>query len=120
MSILAFSGALWGGDVPGWHRSGNAKQDFEISLDRETRRNGNASGMIECLKTRSTGLGTLEQDFAPDEYYGQRIRLTAWVMGLNSGSVMMFLRVDGHFGEVLAFDNTQNRAPHGTFDWRKQ
>ena len=117
--FLWIVGGVSAGDVPGWRRVGNARQDFEISLDRETRRRGNASGRLECIVKRSTGIGTLEQDFTPEAYLGQRIRLTAWLKGENAGRAMLFMRTENDSGQVLEFGNTQDHAFHGTFEWRK-
>jgi len=107
------------GDVPGWHRVGSAREDFDIRIDREVHHSGNASGRLDCLKKHSSGTGSLEQDFRPDEYFGQRIRVRAWIKGENAGSVIIFVRVDGHEGQILDFGNTQNHAAGGTFDWRQ-
>ena len=112
------AGLAYADDVPGWHRVGSAREDFEIRLDREVHHGGTASGMLECTKKRSKGTGTLEQDFRPEEYSGRRIRMRAWIKGEDAGRVMIYIRSEGPSGEILDFANTQLHAGHGTFDWR--
>ena len=118
--FLIMTFVLRSADMPGWRRVGNDREHFDIALDRDVRHGGAGSGRLECNVKKTNGTGTLEQDFRPDEYFGKRIRVGAWIKGEDSGEALLFLRVDGHNGEVLDFDNTRSRNLHGTFDWQRR
>jgi len=106
-------------DVPGWHRVGSAREDFDIRLDSEVRHGGNSSGLLECIGKNSQGTGTLEQDFQAEEYLGMRVRMSAWVRGETAGNVLIYIRAENTAGQVISYANSQAHAAHGTFDWRK-
>src|SRR5262249_2277926 len=107
-------------DVPGWRRVGSAREDFEIFLDREIHHTGGASGRVECLQKSSRGTGTLEQDFAPGDYLGKRIPMSAWVRGEKAGQVLIFIRSENDAGQIVTFGNSFAHLGQGTFDWRRQ
>jgi hypothetical protein len=118
--LLSLASTALPADIPGWALRGEAPRDFEASLDRDTRHGGNASAVIWALAKHPRGFGGLLQFFRPDEYAGRRIRLSAWVKGLDVRLATIWMRVDGPSGEMLAFDNRRERVDNGTFDWRKQ
>ena len=106
--------------IPGWHRSGSNGTEYEFSLDREVRHGGHASATIRCPKKRCGGFASLEQWIQADAFMGYRLRLTAWVKSTAPGPVRIWMRVDGKQAQVLAFDNMDNRAKSGAFDWTEQ
>lgn len=104
--------------VPGWYLAGNDPRSFEISLDREEKHGGLQSATIRCL-SRSSGFGTLMQDFRADQYRGRRVRLSAWVMAEAAALANIWMRVDG-MDTTVGFDNMDSRPMRGSFPWRKQ
>src|SRR5204863_2793905 len=60
------------------------------------------------------------QTIKADEYLGQRVRLSAWVKAGDAGKPRIWMRIDGQNGEVLAFDNMDNRSKRGSFNWQLQ
>ena len=119
VTALVLAGTAVAGDVPGWRRVGSAREDFEIFVDRDIRHGGAAAGRIECVRKRSKGTGTLEQDFRADEYRNRRIRMSAWVRAESAGRALIFIRSENAAGQVISFGNSGNQAGRGT-DWRKQ
>ena len=106
--------------IVGWHPSGSNGKEYEFSLDHEVVHGGHASATIRCPKKRCSGFATLEQWIQADAFLGRRLRLTAWVKSTASGPVRIWMRVDGNQAELLAFDNMDNRAKRGAFDWTQQ
>lgn len=106
--------------VPGWTLSGSNRKAYEALLDRETFHGGAASAMIRCRQKSCAGFGALLQSIQTDEYSGQRVRLSGWVKAEKGGQPRLWMRVDGEHGEMLTFDNMDNRAKNGPFDWRRQ
>jgi len=79
---------------------------------------GKASAHIKFIGSRADGFGTLMQVFKADDYYGKRVRLSAWMKTRDAESANLWLRVDGPKG-TLGFDNMQDRAVNGTSRWKK-
>ena len=102
----------------GWILAGSDPDAYEVGTDAATAHGGNASGFIRAKANPSNGFGTLMQMFKADEYRGRRLRLTAFVKAedvLNWAGLWM--RLDGHEGQKLGFDNMQARPIKGTTDW---
>src|SRR5437899_1645772 len=98
------------GPVPGWHLSGTNTRSFVIGLDSDTAHGGRASGTLRCIQKRCKGFGTLAQTIRADQYRGSRVRLSAWVQASKAVRPRLWMRVDGIWSEMLAFDNVDDRA----------
>lgn len=58
------------------------------------------------------------QSFAPEDYLGKRVKLTAFIKSEDVKSwAGMWMRVDGNSNFSLSFDNMYKRAIKGTIDW---
>jgi hypothetical protein len=105
--------------VPGWKAAGSNPKAFEMRVDRETFHAGGASAVMRCRSKHCSGFGTLMQVIRSDEYVGQRVRLSGWVMATNGARARLWMRIDGEHGEMLQFDNMNSRAKSGPFEWRE-
>jgi hypothetical protein len=108
-------------DAPrGWFPAGSRPRDYLMSVDRAVAHGGNASASLRSVVAGPTGFGTLMQTFKAEVYRGKRVRMSGYV---RSQGVMnwagLWMRVDGTHGELLAFDNMEDRAIKGTSDWQK-
>lgn len=103
----------------GWLVAGSRPQDYSMRLDRSVMRAGKPSATIEAIALQPSGFGTLMQQIAADGYRGRRVRLSGDVRVREVPQwAALWMRVDGPGGEVLGFDNAQDRAAHGTADWQ--
>ncbi len=106
--------------IPGWFPAGSNPNDYTMARDRNTTHGGKASAYVKSIVPRPGGFGTLMQSFKADAYCSRRVRLSGF---LRSEDVRnwagLWMRVDGAKGEVLAFDNMQDRAVKGTTDWTR-
>lgn len=92
----------------GWRLQGSAPADDAVALP--------AAGVATLKARRSdpAGFGTLMQDFAAEEVRGKRLRLGATIEGRGvRGWSGLWMPVDGPRGEILAFDNKQDRPITG-------
>jgi hypothetical protein len=108
------------GPVPGWFLSGMNSRAYEIAIDTQVFHGGEASATIHCSQRRCSSFGTLMQTIQADPYIGHCVHLSAWVKATKVGSPRLWMRIDGTSGEQLAFDNMDNRAKSGPFEWRSQ
>jgi len=102
----------------GWFLAGSFPADYTTHTDTEHAHGGKESALLAASAASPRGFGTLMQDFAPKEFLGKRVRLSAWVKSEGvSDWAGVWMRVDGRAGGSLAFDNMQSRPIKGTTDW---
>jgi hypothetical protein len=104
---------------PGWSVAGTHPAEYEMGLDRATRRSGVASASLRGKTPTADGFGTLLQEIDAAHHRGRRVRLSGYAKAAGvAGWAGLWMRVDGPQG-VLAFDNMQSRPIKGTADWRR-
>jgi hypothetical protein len=123
--VLLSTGALAGSAaeetaVPtGWSVAGSHPAEYEMGLDRVTRRSGKSSAVLRGRTPTAAGFGTLMQQLDAADYRGRRVRLSGFSKAVAvAGWAGLWMRVDGPQG-VLAFDNMQSRPIKGTADWKR-
>jgi AraC-like DNA-binding protein len=104
----------------GWMPSGSDPQDYEMGVDYVVVHQGKASGYIASKNDRARGFATMMQVFKATNYKGNRLRLSGFVKTEDVAEwAGLWMRVDGEYGEILAFDNMQNRPIKGTTNWNQ-
>lgn len=104
--------------IKGWFLAGSQKDAYKIGLEKSSERNGEVAYLKSIAK--SNGFGTIMQTFIPDDYLGKRVKLTAFIKSEDVKSwAGMWFRVDGAKGNVLSFDNMQDRPIKGTTGWKQ-
>ena len=106
----------------GWVKAGSHPAEYDMGVDRTIRREGRAIAFIKGTATEFHGFGTIMQTAAPGEYRGKRLRFSADVKSekVQSGWAGLWLRIDGtRAGELLGFDNMQQRPLKGNTDWTR-
>lgn len=113
--------AGWAAAAPpaGWFVAGNAPKDYEFGTDSTVGSDGGKAAYIKAIAPNPSGFGTLMQNVAPDNYVGQRVRLSAMMRTKDAGRAQLWLRIDGGDQKVLGFDNMDSRPVRGTTDWQK-
>ena len=111
-------------DLPaGWIKAGSHPTEYDMGIDTTTRHeSGKASGFIKATAAELHGFGTLMQMAEPGEYRSKRVRFSGYVKSekVQSGWAGLWFRIDGpKQGEVLGFDNMQQRPIKGTTDWTR-
>jgi hypothetical protein len=80
------------------------------------------SAYVKSLEPSVDGFGGMMQTTSADDFVGKRVRLSGWIKteDANAGGGHLWLRVDGQTrGEMLQFDNMDNRPAKGTSDWQE-
>ena len=119
--VLGTSVAVGGETPKGWLAAGSNPKDYDMSIDRSISHSGKASASLKSVVSNTDGFGTLMQMFKADAFRGKRVRMSGYVMSKEVKDwAGLWLRVDGsQGGEILAFDNMQDRPIKGTTDWAK-
>jgi beta-lactamase regulating signal transducer with metallopeptidase domain len=112
----------WIVHVDDWSLSGNGPQNYEIGKDFKIFYIEPSSYYLFSKIESTEDFGTIMKTMLPGDYLGKRIRMSAFIKTENIyGWAGMWMRVDGKSGpgQVLAFDNMQNRPIKGTTPWQK-
>lgn len=104
--------------IKGWILSGSQPYNYEMKADGKIFHTGSKSGLL-CSKTAvgEDQFATMMQSFSSDRWKGKRIKLTCFLKTENVQKCGMWCRIDNHSGDVIQFDNMENRAISGTNDW---
>ncbi|MES2697522.1 MAG: hypothetical protein V4773_28915 [Verrucomicrobiota bacterium] len=106
----------------GWNKNGSKPGSYVVGVDTLQTWGGMPSAYVESLKAGGDGFGGMMQTTSAENFEGQRVRLSGWVKteDANNGGGHLWLRVDGQqSGQMLQFDNMNNRAVKGTADWQE-
>lgn len=111
--------------ITGWYPSESAP-DYEVIIDPNERHSGTRCSSLRSLVAKPKSFGNITQSFAPDEYFGHRLRMSAWVKTrLTGGKAQLWLRVDtgedwkSNNVKPGKFDNMDDRPIKGDTDWTK-
>jgi hypothetical protein len=101
---------------PGWFATGNAKDNYDMGTQLGDLGPGDNNAYIRAVKD-SKGFGGMMQVVSAEAYRNQRVRLSGYLKTKDAGWAGLWMRVDGA-SRGIAFDNMQDRAPHGNSDWQ--
>ena len=107
-------------NVEGWSLTGSRPDAYQVRCDEVF-----TDCAIPILRTRSGtdepfGMGSLTHFEPATKWRGMRVRLKGELKGSGiDGWAALWMRIDGADGQVLAFDNMQDRPLRGTsgFGW---
>lgn len=123
----------------GWFAAGTRPGDYEFGVDEQASarsRDRFLTGKQESYQGRNlqlaersafirgkpqatpAGFATLMQSISAESWRGKRVRLTAKVRTRGVQRAQMWMRVDGHNRQVLAFDSMSQRPITGSRPWR--
>lgn len=107
----------------GWFPSTTAT-DYEAGIDTNEKHSGTRCAYLKSLASAPKQFGNLTQAFAPDEYFGKRLKMSAWVKTelKNQGKAQLWLRIDADNskkGPIKPehFDNMGERPIQGSTNW---
>lgn len=118
--------ALVSFDLPeGWIKAGDKPDSYLMDLDDTLQRGDHAVLTIKSIEGAAEGFGTLMQNASPEQYLGQRVRMSGYLKTRNVATwAGLWFRVDNkEAGQFLSFDNMHDGKPDrsikGTTDWTK-
>jgi hypothetical protein len=98
--------------------AGSRPASYESQQDPAVTLDGSPSFNLRSIEAVPEGFGTVMQTISPTDYLGRRIRLSGWMRSRDvAGWSGLWMRIDGHAGSTLAFDNMQTRPVKGTTEW---
>lgn len=111
------------GAPAGWRKNGSKPDAFEVGVDANHSWGGMPSAYAKSVSADAqNAFAGMMQTTAADQYKNKRVRMNGWIKteDVAQGGGQLWLRVDGPGGgNVLAFDNMNDRAPKGTNDWEE-
>ena len=104
----------------GWTIAGSAPTHYVFALEASSPVKQSKSALIAAKPgaTRN-GFGTLMQMIAAENYRGSRVMFSGDLRTRRAGRAQMWMRVDGAYHQVLAFDNMSSRPIKGTTRWKR-
>lgn len=121
-AALSASPALVFADAPkGWFLSGTSAKSYATGLAEGSAAKGRKAAFLRSQgPVGKGGFGTVMQSIDAGRYAGKRVRFSAAVRADGvAGWAGLWLRVDGPYGKVLAFDNMDKRPIKGTSGWTR-
>ncbi|WCN37719.1 helix-turn-helix domain-containing protein [Aneurinibacillus uraniidurans] len=103
----------------GWMISGSHPSEYETGIDYQNVHQGRASGYIKAGRKEADGFVTMMQMFRADKYKGKRLRLSGFIKTESTAYAGLWMRIDGKYDDILAFDNMSNRPIKGTTNWNQ-
>jgi hypothetical protein len=104
----------------GWRKYSQRFTAYEAGTDENIKHGGKASGYLKAEQSNLEVPGEIGQKIHADEYRGQRVRLTVYIMTADvakgAGIGMGSLLPDGSQGP---YDDMTTRLITGTNDWQK-
>jgi hypothetical protein len=104
----------------GWTIAGSAPTHYVFALEASSPVKQSKSALIAAKPgaTRN-GFGTLMQMISAGNYRGSRVMFSGDLRTQRAGRAQMWMRVDGAYHQVLAFDNMSSRPIKGTTRWKR-
>jgi len=124
--LVTLTVTLFSFDLPeSWFKAGNKPDSYYMDIDNNVKRVDKGVFIIKSIDAKIEGFGTLMRNALPDNYLGQRVRMTGYVKTKDvSEWAGLWFRVDQKGSkEPLSFDNMHDgfsdRSIKGTKNWKK-
>ncbi|MBX9692737.1 MAG: hypothetical protein K2Z81_10160 [Cyanobacteria bacterium] len=108
----------------GWFLAGDSPKNYNWGIDKTITRDGQKAAYLTFTSQNTQppqgpGFGTLMQSFSAREYEGKRLRFKGFMKTKDvSDEAALWMRIDGFRGDILNFDNMDDRQVKGTNDWK--
>ncbi|MER2106073.1 MAG: AraC family transcriptional regulator [Solibacillus sp.] len=105
-------------EVKGWLLTGSNPHLYTIKADHEVFHTGSKSGYLgSALATEEGHFGTMMQVFSAKNWLGKRMKMSCFLKTKDAMKCGAWCRIDTKNGDLVQFDNMDNRSIHGTTDW---
>ena len=104
--------------VKGWMLSGSNPSGYTMKVDTEVFHTGTRSGYLSANESVIEGqFGTMMQIFSAQNWIGKRMKMSCFMKTNNAVKCGAWVRIDKENGDLVGFDNMENRSIIGTTDW---
>lgn len=105
-------------EVKGWLLTGTDPAFYTMKADHEVFHTGSKSGYLASIRPTEEGhFGTMMQVFSAKNWIGKRMKMSCFIKTKNAIKCGAWCRIDTRNGDLLQFDNMDDRSIHGTTDW---
>lgn len=105
-------------NVKGWMLSGSNPSGYIMKADNEVFHTGTRSGYLGSKAAALDGqFGTMMQVFSAQNWIGKRMKMSCFMKTNNATRASAWVRIDKENGDLVQFDNMENRPILGTTDW---
>jgi len=105
-------------EVKGWFLTGTNPSLYTMKVDHEVFHTGSKSGYLGSNGIVEEGqFGTMMQTFSAEKWIGKRMKMSCFIKTKNVIKCGAWCRIDSRNGDLLQFDNMDNRPIHGTTAW---
>lgn len=105
-------------NVKGWMLSGSNPSGYTMKADTEVFHTGTRSGYLGANESVIEGqFGTMMQIFSAQNWIGKRMKMSCFMKTNNVVKCGAWVRIDKENGDLVGFDNMENRSIIGTTDW---
>lgn len=105
-------------EVKGWILTGTNPSIYTMKSDHEVFHTGSKSGHLRFNGSESDGqFGTMMQTFSAKNWLNKRMKISCFIKTKNAVKCSAWCRIDSKNGDLLQFDNMDDRSIHGTTDW---
>ena len=105
-------------NVKGWMLSGSNPSGYTMKADTEVFHTGTRSGYLGAKESVIEGqFGTMMQIFSAQNWIGKRMKMSCFMKTNNVVKCGAWVRIDKENGDLVGFDNMENRSIIGTTDW---
>lgn len=104
-------------EVKGWVLSGTNPAAYVMKADNEVFHTGSKSGYLGSASPAAEGFGTMMQSFSAKNWIGKRMKMSCFIKTKDVIKCGAWCRIDKDYGDLVQFDNMDNRPIHGTTDW---
>ncbi len=103
--------------IKGWFLTGSNPDIYEMKTDGRVFHTGMKSGLLTSKTEVADGFGTMMQSFSAESWIGKRMKVSCFLKTENVMKCGMWCRVDNASGDVIQFENMDNRPITGTTGW---
>ena len=116
--LLSEGNQMTKNQVKGWILSGSNPSGYTMKVDTEVFHTGSRSGYLGANESVVEGqFGTMMQVFSAQNWIGKRMKMSCFMKTNNAIKCGAWVRIDKENGDLVQFDNMENRSIMGTTDW---
>lgn len=104
-------------EVKGWILTGTNPSLYTMKADHKVFHTGSKSGYLGSIEPLDGAFGTMMQSFSATNWIGKRMKMSCFIKTKDAMKCGAWCRIDTKNGDLVQFDNMDNRSIHGTTDW---
>ncbi|WP_144510545.1 hypothetical protein [Bacillus sp. FJAT-22090] len=91
-----------------------------MKVDTKTFRSGGKSGLLKAIaNVTEKEFATMMQSFQAKKYKRKRIKLSGYLKTENATKCIVWMQIDNQDGDIIQFDNMNQRSIKGSTEWNQ-